>query len=357
MPPPTLHERFDLLRFPLIVLVIYVHNAVANAALSPGDPHATTSPALLYLSQFWSQGVAAIAVPLFFVMSGYLFFYGGGWSLAIYREKLHRRVHTLLMPYLFWNIALFAAFFAVQSAGFLASANVYYPSRTIWENAAHILGLTPYPVAFQFWFIRDLILLVVFSPLIYVALRVLHVWLLTALAALWALALWPVAIPGIESLLFFSAGALLAIRTASPFPPDNRWTAIALVAALALIAIATAMPEQPVQQLLHKSGVALGVAAALGLSAQLAVLKPLRAPLLFLAPTSFFVFAMHEPLQRVLREAPYLVLPANTATQTAVYIGLPLVVAALCVALYLALERIAPRILGFISGARRALPT
>ena len=64
-----------MLRFPLIVLVVYLHNGSGTVRFAnAGIVERSSSPMLDYFVAFLSDGVARVAVPLFFLMAGYLFF-------------------------------------------------------------------------------------------------------------------------------------------------------------------------------------------------------------------------------------------------------------------------------------------
>lgn len=57
-------------------------------------------------SFFISRILASVAVPLFFFISGYLFFFRTTFSVDVYKKKLKSRIKTLLIPYLFWNFVV-----------------------------------------------------------------------------------------------------------------------------------------------------------------------------------------------------------------------------------------------------------
>ena len=121
--------RIELLRFPLIVGVVFIHSYGRVLAFDPAAIAARHSSAGVEFTRFFiSYGIAQTAVPLFFLISGYLFF-AGEWSWKRYTEKLKRRVHTLLVPFLFWNLAAFAFMAIIQSIpqtkGFFAGT--YWP--------------------------------------------------------------------------------------------------------------------------------------------------------------------------------------------------------------------------------------
>src|SRR4051812_48092296 len=93
--------RLDVLRFPLIVLIVYLHACGFTANFANGS-RSLTDAGIVAGVQIVMGSAARIAVPLFFMMSGFLFFRGAGFSARIYRAKLRSRARSLLVPFLFW---------------------------------------------------------------------------------------------------------------------------------------------------------------------------------------------------------------------------------------------------------------
>ena len=53
----------------------------------------------------FSQGICRVAVPMFYFISGYLFYNElKEWNWEVYGRKLKSRVSTILIPYCIWNI-------------------------------------------------------------------------------------------------------------------------------------------------------------------------------------------------------------------------------------------------------------
>ncbi len=87
---PILIQR---LRFPLAVMVVFIH--------SGNKPFVDSGE---WIRVMFADVIPAIAVPLFFLISGYLFFRGlERWNWDEWMKKMYRRVHTLLIPYLIWT--------------------------------------------------------------------------------------------------------------------------------------------------------------------------------------------------------------------------------------------------------------
>ncbi|WBY07954.1 acyltransferase [Sphingomonas sp. 7/4-4] len=351
----TLYRRFDTLRFPLIILVIYIHNASIQATANGQALSVSSSPFNESVIYFFSQGIARCAVPLFYLMAGYLFFYRGTQPSRGRWDKLRSRIYSLLIPYLIWNTLVLLLFLAGQSlpatASWFSGSHAGLLSMNPAELGCEIIGCRQYPIAYQFWFIRDLMILIVFSVLIGEWLRP-ALWVLVPLSFLaWLFQYWPVLMPSCEATLFFLIGAGMARYRISPFALDPwRWPAVVL--AVVAFALSTGLRDAPVSWLLHVVATLAGLVAALSLSARTG---PIGTAMLSLAPTSFFLFAVHEPTLQVLRKIGLRLFAATPAGALAVYILAPVAVAALGLALFALLQRTLPRMLAILVGkaARR----
>lgn len=180
-------QFFSKIRFPLIVLVILIHVYSELTQIVAIDSYLISS-----LMRWISLIFARTAVPFFFLISGYFFFYGiEKFDLACYMGKLKRRVKSLLIPYIAWN-TIFLFLYAVKGN------EVGY--RDFWD------GNGGSPICYPFWFIRDLMIVCVSSPIIYFIVKKLKY-----IAILFIIA-WMVIEGGIsESFTFFVIGATLSI--------------------------------------------------------------------------------------------------------------------------------------------------
>lgn len=90
----------DWLRFPMILLVVYIHYYGDNI------PQTSIVGCCIYdsIRITISHVISRAAVPIFFLISGYYFFYNtDSFNYKIYIKKLRKRVNTILIPYLIWN--------------------------------------------------------------------------------------------------------------------------------------------------------------------------------------------------------------------------------------------------------------
>ena len=226
MRPTDLQSKvIAFLRFPLIVLVLFSH---CNYTTMGGE-----WASLPYAGKFidvFSQRIAPIANPFFFFISGYLFFKTGHFSADIYVKKLIRRMQSLLVPYLLWNflyllLAIIIGLFTnkvpilqipMDKMTFLNGLKAFWNISLI-PGGSTIAG----PIAVQFWFIRDLLVAMLFSPVIYLAIKgfillsgrrpLMRYLLFTAIV--FTFGYWPDVVGfNPECWLFFAYGAYYGIR-------------------------------------------------------------------------------------------------------------------------------------------------
>lgn len=349
--------RLNLLRFPLIIGVVFIH-AYSSTVGFAGGVVGISQPNFIadFVRNFLSHGVARIAVPLFFLMSGYLFFAGFKWSIESYVAKLKSRTKTLLIPFLFWNVATLIVIAAAQTIpatkNFFSGNNQLVTTFSVFDYFNAITGFTRSPIAYQFWFIRDLIILVLLAPVINVVIRFAPLPFLGLVLFCWVIGGWSVTAPSPEALLFFSLGAYFGLKKMSLFYLDAFGPMIAGLYLVVVIIDAITI-NHPLNPYLHKIGIVLGIFAAL-FSTKLAVQnEKLKLSIMQLSGASFFVYAVHEPLLTILRKISYkILLPESPFTILFLYFLIPTITITFAVVVYRGLTRVTPRFVGIVTGGR-----
>ena len=349
--------RLKILNFPLIIGVVYIH--AYSASIEHGG--VSLGPEKLnYLSDFVriliSQGIARLAVPLFFLMSGYFFFLGFTWSWRAFAQKLAGRVKTLLLPFLFWTGFVVAIRFLGQSIpavrAYFTGEGALLAELPLYDLANALFGFTRAPEAYHFWFIRDLMLLMLCSPLLVFLLRTLALPFLATLFFVWISAGWPLYTPDVVGVLFFSLGGYLAMRGRSLFFLDKYgpWFVVLYVP---LLLADVVWYSAPFNLCLHRCGIVVGLVAVLYLSKRIRAGSPLQHNLLRLSGASFFVYAAHEPLLGIVRTLAFQFLPLElTYTMVLIYLFVPLAVIFVLVALHVILRAVVPGALRLVTGGR-----
>lgn len=202
------------LRLPLIVLVIFVHSrgipTLSKCRISMAWQDFGMDDVFNLFRILISDILGAAAVPVFFFISGLLFFLSmAQWSRGMYLSKLRRRLRTLLVPFVVWNIiAVFFLLLARHNDGkaMLPYLNSHYWVGLLWD------GNRGYPANVPLWYVRDLMVMCLLSPVIYWLLSRLRVLPVVTLLAVYLAGVFP-PIHGlsIEALAFFTTGAYFAV--------------------------------------------------------------------------------------------------------------------------------------------------
>ena len=126
--------------------------------------------------------VTSVCVPLFFVVSGFLYFYNVPERPGVpyFWGKTRKRFYSLLIPYLIANCFAFICYWAAyryapeMMSGFFGDD---------WRNPFFVFWKGP--INMSLWFIRDLIIACLCAPLFYLLVRYTRIWGVLALGVVW----------------------------------------------------------------------------------------------------------------------------------------------------------------------------
>ncbi|MDE6648809.1 MAG: acyltransferase [Muribaculaceae bacterium] len=350
----------DYMRFPLIVGVIFIHNyRMADNMEGVESFTSTNLPIYYYVSNLFSNTLASIAVPLFFFISGYLFFYKvNSFSSTTYLYKLKKRFRTLLVPYIFWNLLLYVvislASLHPKTAPFVSEYD--YNIFEAFVGKLNSAGAATYPLVYQLWFIRDLIVCVIISPLIYFVITKLRYFGVILLGLGWFLGYSIPFIGGkvisMVALFFFTFGSWLSYHKNNMIALLKNLKWVALSYPVIMIIDLLTKPEV-YNRYIHQFGIVVGIIGCFLLVALLIEKFDLK-PVPFLSSASFFIFAVHDPwILWVLRKVMFSVFnPHSDITVTILYFAVVLVVVLVALAVYWILKKLMPSFASIISGGR-----
>ena len=155
------------IRFPLIVLVLFQHSVGYD--LSPMHWECEGKNIYHFLTELVSHHICSIAVPCFFMLSGFLFFYKqegiqrfGLWVVG----KWKRRFHTLLIPYLLWNLLNVVVILLVMKVFLLLNIHGSSNQMDVVQKGP-LYWFIAGPIDFPLWYLRDLIVLSLLAPILY----------------------------------------------------------------------------------------------------------------------------------------------------------------------------------------------
>lgn len=229
-------RAIEVLKFPLACMIVAIHCYYFNTQ-HINRSIGWRSGIVKSIIDLCSIILTDAAVPMFFIISGYLYFYkiGGHISKIEYLRTTKRKLITLMLPYIAWNIlAIFAnptQFFNVPLMGKLLgfwSTNCTFAS---WAG----------PWDGPLWFLRDLFVVMLFSPFI--------AWVINELGMIIPFALLIIVYylridalyPGfsISSISWFSCGAYLSISKPnfSKIFDDNKVISVMIVLFIILLCL------------------------------------------------------------------------------------------------------------------------
>ena len=229
-------STISALRLPLAIMVVFIH--------SFGKPATVDTLTIVYsnigISEVYdllrvaiSHVITHCAVPTFFLLSGYLFFTKlQEWDFGVWKTKIKSRIYTVLVPYLIWVSIAIAWILLQKTAGCIVKSNpwsgitewfsdngwlhLYWDCNTWNLERTNILGWhTPSsaPYLIPFWFMRDLIVVLIFTPVIHWCIKQFKTFFMLLVLICYILGIW-FPIPGFSSLatLYFSIGAYLMVN-------------------------------------------------------------------------------------------------------------------------------------------------
>lgn len=287
--------RINLMRILLISGIIFVH--------VPYDP--ATSPylgqfgALDWLRVFLGDSLFRIGVPCLSAISGYLLFLRG-WESFGYRKTLRTKASTILLPFLLWNTAFLALVYIAQSKGIGFGYLPDVLNATPRDLLSLGLALEAWPINIPLYFLRDLLLCLLLSPVIALAiLRYPRVVLVLMLA--YAVLPLPNGIFLKKSILFgFSFGVFAALHRIDIKRMDRIAGPVVLAVLTGAVLLSFALyangPEFPAWLDMLRSLTAIaGIFGAWALSALL-IRTGAGQALSRLGGLSFWIFCAHYPL-------------------------------------------------------------
>lgn len=368
------YKVFDWLRFPLIVGVVLIHSfgkpfdyeALDICNLSGIDYYNLFRVSI-------SKVLTHVCVPIFYFISGYLFFKGlESWDYGRYKEKIKRRVKTLLIPFLIWNticilLSLQSYFrhYGIDGVlGFLRDNNfwhLYWDSyqwnldRTNWLGGG-IPASSPYLI--PLWFLRDLMIVVICAPMLYYVFKTIRIWgvalfLLSYISGVFI----PISGFSAMAFLFFGLGAYMKMNNINPLDFTHRWRYPSFAIALITWVACTILNghETKLGNLIYPIYVIFGVITLINVAIYLVRINKLQVmSSSLLSCGSFFIYLSHTILiLPTCKNVSSVLFGTTTVLQmTLSYIAAPVMAVLICIILYYFLRRFTPSICGLLTGER-----
>ena len=165
-------KRITSLRYPLMVLIIFLHNSQEVTNFGDYSVAADIPLVVKGIKFFFLDCMCPIAVPLFFFFSGFLLFS----EVYSFKQLIHKKCRSIFIPYILWLLLYIFFLLILQS---IPQLSIFFSNP---NNSLKDFGIIDWigafvgrdldnnhwytPLAVQFWFIRDLLIVTLFSPII-----------------------------------------------------------------------------------------------------------------------------------------------------------------------------------------------
>lgn len=376
-----LSKTISFLRFPLIILIVFNHFSLSKGLDIHGIKHGLENPNwFFFIVNLISETFARIVVPLFFIISGFLFFYRKDFNKDVYKQKLKSRFTTIFVPFILWNIIailwqlkclipglspfflpveihisftrIFNTFFCnVDNSGIIVRPNITEPSTAL------------YPINIPLWYIRDLMVMIILSPLIHWLIKRIGVWFVVIVGFVWFVSafytpkesyigIYIIAMLVTDS-FFFSWGAYFSITKENIVTYFRRFK----FAPVLYICFATAdvlTKGMDVNSFVHMIGILLGIVSAVVVVSYLLEHNKVKVNTT-LAKSSFFIYVLHGLFIGELGKFIFIMLHVpdnNPYAMLTLYFAVPTISVLVCLALYVLLKKFTPKICNLLTGGR-----
>lgn len=371
-------ETITILRFPLAILVVFIH--VYHPDIDVYKLHSMGFSGIAvyeYVCRFFSMVLGSSAVPIFFMISGFLLFLKvDSYSKDIYMEKLRKRWQTLAIPYFLWIVLYALEAIMSQEVGSLIThgkpwtdfigffrqndcMHMFWDSR-VWDERITWLGVETHksgPFLLPFWYMRDLIVMILLSPIVY--------WLVKRLRIVWICFLGIIYMLDIKvswmsgtfvvASLFFSVGSYFGINKIDFTKALWKFRYVIFPLTLILVCLQTYGIDEKNIYILSPWLVIFQSLALIILASVLCKFPKLLAFNKKLASTSFFVYSIHLFVLGYVTIIVNRLIPVRDIWYVNIvnYFMTVMVIIVVCLILYWILLKCVPGILGILVGDRK----
>lgn len=369
-------KTITALRLPLAIMVVFIHSSPLASDYSISWTDLGGVDVYNIIRVFGSHVFTHIAVPIFFLISGYLFFLKMqkvDWQF--YKTQWMKRVHTLLIPYIIWNIIRLVWFQLFKLPGVLfrgkpwsditdylnenISLDMFWSAST-WGGGRitilqQITAAKSGPLYVPLWFLRDLMIVVLLAPVLCWLLRKTKGWILLLLAIFYVLNVQFFAheVP-ITALLFFGIGAWFALDKKEFADYSVKWLALTFPLWLILLAVNVYYDGEltDMGMIFYPWMVLFGVFAFIGIMAKYGTTARVfdNKVIAFAANNTFFIYVSHNLGFSLARIAlSFLPQPLPSVVD---YLAFPFITIGICLACLYLMKRYMPRITKMMIGER-----
>jgi fucose 4-O-acetylase-like acetyltransferase len=346
-------KRINTLRFLLIVFVVFIHNNPTEVNFADGTEIYTIPTYVNIIRELISNIIARIAVPLFFLISGYLLYAKETKFFTVLRKKCR----TILLPYISWNVLAIIFYYTAQSVSFTKSyfATIIIRNFNIldWIGAftgkSGLFAEKGMPLVYQFWFLRDLFIL----NLSFIGIKKLvdrfPFGTIFMLLVLWTSRI-NIYIVSTEALLFFTLGYYVIKYSLNYKKFDNiKNHDVFIIYIITIILELFFINYMPI---IHKINIIIGSIFCIKLTYYFIQNENIYNKLLWLEKYAFFVYAVHGIALAIMQKLSVKIIPMRDGWILLQYFSVNIIGIIIFVLIGVIIRKLFPKLYGALTGGR-----
>ena len=341
-------EKIAVLNAVAIILVLLLHSYFLEAK--------DYSIAQYVQMVTGTNGVSGVAVPLFYFISGLLFFK----SVHCIKDcilGIKKRVRSLLVPYIIWNIIFvgwYVAMALVPGVSRFVNSDMlsHFNLETPIESLRYLLLE---PAGFHLWFLRDLLLYVLASPLLFLTCKRFP---LMALVLIYVVFGWI----NRTGIIYFAAGSIVALHYGLDVFDKSLFKNNVIRLMLLLLFVAKCIMTIPpscdfivcnpyFQQIANMAGI-ISAWWIYDVTYKAFSAGSLEKILLYISKYAFFIYLFHEPALNIIKKIGVFILGVNDKTLIALYFISPILMTAIAIGVAIIIKSIMPKWYSIAVGGR-----
>jgi fucose 4-O-acetylase-like acetyltransferase len=349
----NISKRIHSLRFLLIVFVVFIHNNPTRVNFA-GGTEIYIIPGYVNITRLLiSNIIAGTAVPLLFLISGYLLYIKETRFIAVFKKKNK----TILLPYILWHVLVVLFYYIAQSVSFtkpyIASVVVREFSEMDWLGSftgkAGFFSGGGVPLVYQFWFLRDLYIL----SLAFIGIKKLAdkfpLGTLVLCIILWTYEI-NIYLVSSEALLFFTLGYYIV-----KYAPDfKELDGIKMydITGIYIITILLELFFKGKIPVIHKINIIIGSILFIKLTENFIKNERVYNQLAWLEKYTFFVYAVHGVGLAAMQKISVKIIPMHDGWILVQYFSVNIIGIIIFVIMGVTVKKLFPQIYGILTGGR-----
>jgi len=193
-----------------MICIVFIHNDIRSITIRGESVRIPNDIGVLYE---FSNVITMLAVPLYFLFAGYFAFF----KSESYVTLLKKKIKQIGIPYVLWCLIFIGVYYTTQlipsMRTFFSQSynNIRSFSYFDWFDAFWGKFTRPNPIVPQFWFLRDLLILILISPALKNLLDTIPVFTMSC-ASLFFICSIDIYLVRADALFFFSLGYIIFKR-------------------------------------------------------------------------------------------------------------------------------------------------